>query len=347
MSSQYILPVEKPIIASNTEHGYLLSGVQTNSLSEEWMMSNYVHQVLHGINMAPDMNFYPITNHAACPCIDYLRISRDMVKKKWDSVLDFLFESIEEQYYVIIHLDWFYLPGSALYQSQNYMHPVLIYGFDKELQQLYVGDFNANARFSFYQLSFSDVLKSFECSETGRKMTFVNERYLYINDIILYKNRTSMKYSFNMDIFRKALEDFLDSVNISNVYAQGDYCYFASALFGINSFREAGNMMNMKYREFESIYLNYKVFTVPLERTHLMLKRLAYLKEKKGVLIPDSLVNEFSELYNHYRILLSMVIKCNLLKNNQSMMLKIINNIQSISYEEERLLLLLLKNLST
>lgn len=42
----YELPIDQPIVSSNSEHGYLLSGVQTNKKAWEWIMNNYIHQVL-------------------------------------------------------------------------------------------------------------------------------------------------------------------------------------------------------------------------------------------------------------------------------------------------------------
>ena len=177
MSKCNILPVMEPIIASNTEHGYLLSGVQTNPLSTEWLMNNFMHQVLHGMNLKPDMNFYPITTHTVCPCIDYLRVSKVMVIQKWNSVCDFLIENINNKYYVILHLDWFFISGSSTYQQKNYLHPVLIYGYNRHTQKFMAGDFNQFLKFTFFEIPFYEIEQGFKLRE-GESHLSMNVIYI-------------------------------------------------------------------------------------------------------------------------------------------------------------------------
>ena len=92
----YELPIDQPIVSSNSEHGYLLSGVQTNKKAWEWIMNNYIHQVLVFCQTNYDMDFFPMSNHAICPCIDYQRISKELILEKWSSAVEFLIESISK-----------------------------------------------------------------------------------------------------------------------------------------------------------------------------------------------------------------------------------------------------------
>ncbi len=339
------LLVTEPIVASNTEHGYLLSGVQTNPLSREWLMNNFIHQVLHGINLSPGMNFYPIVNHATCPCIDYLRISRELIKEKWATVIDFLIENIDKEYYTIIHLDWFYVLDSAVYRRAHHRHPLLVYGYNKDMQRFYVGDFDKNLKFKFKEISFKEVEEGFISDENTRRKTFVNERYLYMEDVILYKNRSYMDYKFNIDMLQHSITDYLNSTNVSNVYAQGDYCYFSSAVFGIDSLRTMKRIVKEGFLNIENYRINYKFATVPLERTHLMVERVKYLREIQNIHIEPYLLDKMDKLYFMYDIFKNMVIKYNLLSDKKDILYRIEEKIQSIIEIEEEFYSEFLKNL--
>lgn len=345
MVNKKILLVTNPIIASNTEHGYLLSGVQTNPLSKEWLMNNFIHQVLHGINISPDMNFYPIINHTTCPCIDYLRISKEMINDKWKSIIEFLIYNINTQYYAILNLDWFYIPNSVCYLREHYIHPLLVYGYNKCTQKFYTGDFGQDGKFGFSELCFNDLKHGYKSDRSIRKRTFVNERYLYIDDVILYKNRTYMNYKFNLNMLRVSIENYLNSVNVSNVYAQGDYCYFSSAVFGLDTLRTLNMLIKKNSAEIENYKISYKYVTVPLERTHLMIERLYYLEHTEKINIETALSDEFKELYNMYQVLKNMVIKSRLLQDNVDLIHRIELKLQQVIEKEEKVYSNLLKKL--
>lgn len=344
MINKKILLVTEPIIASNTEHGYLLSGVQTNPLSKEWLMNNFIHQVMHGINMSPDMNFYPIVDHTTCPCIDYLRVSKEMIKERWKSITEFLIDNINKQYYVIVHLDWFYVSNSNMYLDMHYEHPVLVYGYDKCEQKFYIGDFGKSRKFGFSKISFTELEQGFISDNSTRARTFINERYLYIDDVILYRNRATMNYKFDLDMLYNSIEDYLNSTNVSKVYAQGDYAFFSSAVFGLEAIRTMSMIIKKSIAEIEEYSINYKFITVPLERTRLMIERVTYLQQVEKISFKSTMLDEFKELYNMYNVLKNMVIKCNLIQDRTNIACMIELKLQSIVEKEERIYTEFLKN---
>ncbi|MFA9466405.1 MAG: hypothetical protein ACERKN_19255 [Velocimicrobium sp.] len=313
MKDRLKLPVDSPIVASNTEHGYLLSGIQTNKEATRWIMANYINQVCYITRTGLDMNFYPLMNHSLCPCIDYQRISKTLISSKWEDLLEFLFDCINSSYYIMIYLDWFYIPTSRVYGERHLNHPTLVYGYDHTERIFNVADFNKNFKFSFTELSY-DIIKKAIVSQT-EKMPFMNERYFGSEDAILYKNREDYLFDIDKSILKQKFEYYLYSENLSELYNQQDIFYFknSNAIFGIDSLTKICDYLLNKL-EYDNI--NYKLFTVPKERTELMLKRLDYLNNifEKDALV--TLNEKFLNIFNQYKYILNLSIKFNIYNDN-------------------------------
>ena len=306
MKSENILPVVNPVVASNTEHGYLLAGVQTNESSKEWIMGNYMSQIYYSLRMGADMNFYPLMNHPLCPCIDYMRISCKMLEKKWDNIVEFLTEQIQEQYYIHIYLDWYYIEKSKAYGKMHLFHPTLVFGYNNVQRKFYVADFYVNDKFTFSEITYDAVEKA--CISSNEvDMPFMNERYFACLDVILYKNRSDFVYALDLDILKEALVNYLESVNLSKKMNCHDYEYFKTATFGINTIRNVYDLFDKELGQ-----VNYKLFTVPSERTGLMVQRLQYLKEQKNIKIGWDIISRFEEIHEIYKRLIYLAVKYNL-----------------------------------
>lgn len=314
MKKEFVLPVVNPIVASNTEHGYLLAGVQANELSKEWIMGNYISQIHYSLRLGADMNFYPLMNHPLCPCIDYMRISCEMIKRKWDSIVEFLIEQIQEQYYVHIYLDWYYIDKSKAYKKMHFLHPTLVYGYNNEKKIFYTADFYVNDKFTFSQISYAAVKRAY-ISNNKVDVPFINERYFASLDVILFRNRSNFVYALDMDILKEAFVNYLESVNLSKRMNYHDYEYFKTAVFGINAIKGVYDSLD---NELEQV--NYKLFTVPSERTNLMVQRLKYLKEHKNIKISEDMISQFGEINELYKRLIYLAVKYNLKGDRKTIM---------------------------
>ena len=95
----------------------------------------------------------------------------------------------------------------------------------------------------------------------------------------------------------------------------------------------------------ENYKINYKFATVPLERTHLMVERVKYLREIQNIHIEPYLLDKMDKLYFMYDIFKNMVIKYNLLSDKKDILYRIEEKIQSIIEIEEEFYSEFLKNL--
>ncbi|MBS5303556.1 MAG: hypothetical protein KHZ13_06420 [Firmicutes bacterium] len=342
----YELPIDQPIVSSNSEHGYLLSGVQTNKKAWEWIMNNYIHQVLVFCQTNYDMDFFPMSNHAICPCIDYQRISKELILEKWSSAVEFLIESISKENYVYVHLNWYYLKPSSDFKINHHMHPTLIYGFDRNQELFSVGDFYDNGKFTFTQVPFAAVEQAFKNNEQNKKMTFTNIRYNSAYDAILYKNRKESNYDFDKKIFVNAICDYLNSVDISKHYGRGDYFFYQrkyetfSTTFGLKSY----NMLYDFLLSEPLDYVKYKIITVPIERITLMIKRLDFLHKKNMIKNVQELTDKFVAIKIKLEIVKGLIVKFNLTPKHE-LMVKICNLLLVIKDLESNAYTMLLENI--
>lgn len=330
-----ILPVVYPIIASNTEHGYLLSGVLSNSKAWAWVMGNYVNQILYSLRFGLDMNFYPLMNHTHCPCIDYMRISRKLIFHKWDNFIQFISEMIDDEYYIMIFLDRFYIPVSGEYKKVHNWHPSLIYGYDYEKKIIYIADFYLHRKFSFENVSFYFICQAFS-SDQEREMPFINQRYFGSDDAIIYKNRNEFLFKFDINSFKTKCINYLNSTNLSRIYGLSDSYYFGTSIFGLSTMKEVRKLILNQY---DSDEINVKLFTVPKERTNLMLERLKYL-EKNGYIGLNNTVNQkFLEIQKLYNIMMGLVIKYNITNDKRNLekidlYIEQVNDAEEVAFEQ-------------
>lgn len=308
-----LLPVEYPIVSSNSEHGYLLSSIQTNKSAWEWIISNYVHISLYFAPNGYDINFVPMANHANCPCINYQRISNELIKRKWNNIIDFVIESIESGKYVFIHLDWYWLPCSDSFRKKHVWHPTLIYGFDKYHKTLNLADFYTNGKFIFTTEKVENICKAFN-SGIEHEVSYFNKRYNCADSVILYDHILNFKYKFYLELLIDSLCDFLKSTNISMVYDRGDQVYYEgkyknySTVFGINVLTMIAQLFNDEIDR----KINLKLLSVPLEHTNLMLRRIEYL-ETHNYLVDSSMIKcIFKDIQKKMHIAVGLSCKYNI-----------------------------------
>ena len=114
----------------------------------------------------------------------------------------------------------------------------------------------------------------------------------------------------------------------------------------LNSLIKVGEIIKKSYNENNNYIINYKFFTVPLERTSLMLKRLEYLANKQGIKGMEDVYVLFKDIYQLYNVLLSMVIKSNIIDDKSNIIEKICEGIVSVTKNEKLAFEMLLEKLN-
>ncbi len=120
MNYEKILPMNYPVITSYPTHANILSCVTQYEDSMQWFYDYYI-QLFGGRDVSQGcyMDFFAPIPWKSCPWINYQRISRDLIAKKWDSITEFFIECINSGYYLFLYLDQFHIPDSGHHQKYH------------------------------------------------------------------------------------------------------------------------------------------------------------------------------------------------------------------------------------
>ncbi|MCE3203129.1 hypothetical protein [Paenibacillus sonchi] len=318
------LPVANPIITSYTGHASLLSVIQNNDESMPWILGNFIQILMYTGENSENSSpfFYRQSDFETCPCIDYQRIGRDIITKKWPNVIEFIIDCIDMGYYISVNLDQFFIKNSPRYQKEHIPHPTFIYGYDCHQEIFNIADFYNYGKFTHCKESFSNIKEAFD--NYHAIFYFHERRFLGADDIFLFKIREEFDYQFSVKEIIIFLEDYLNSRNTCRRMPSYDYYHYSDSrfTFGINIYNVIKNRLETSIHLKE--FIQPKYFYIFWDQKKLMLSRINYLGNHKHLDNTDVLYRDVKELEVLTRTLLNLGLKFNLTKD-----LKIIDRIIS------------------
>lgn len=134
-------------------------------------------------------------------------------------IIDYAVDKINLGYYVVIHVDEYYIPEKRAYKKQHYVHHSLVYGYDNSQRKLKAIGFNSEQMFA--KISFDyDLFR--EAYESGKLHYKGSAPWAETNAIELLRVRDFMQeYPFNLEKFTARLEEYVASKeDFQVVYAQ-------------------------------------------------------------------------------------------------------------------------------
>ena len=134
-----ILPVKYPEITSYPHHANLLSILSNNQEHLAWFYNHYFQLAIResqdkGLDFYKRLDFYigygVFTLIKNCPFIADHGLSIDLIRMKWDHIVDFMIDSINCGYYIYFLIDEFYISAyqNAL-MKQHFFHDIMIFEY--------------------------------------------------------------------------------------------------------------------------------------------------------------------------------------------------------------------------
>ena len=121
----------------------------------------------------------------------------------------FLVEKINNNQYIMICLDEFYLSQKSSFQKTHFVHESLIYAYDDGRKQFKGIGFNKQMSFIKLEFAYTEVLKAFT-SALENYQEFAP--YLVEKGIQLFCPRIENKYCFDINTFIRDLYNFIHSI---------------------------------------------------------------------------------------------------------------------------------------
>ncbi len=212
-------------------------------------------------------------------------------------IVDYVIDKINLGYYVIIHVDEYYMPQKKMYKKQHYVHHSLVYGYDNSSRELKAIGFNADQMFTNFSFDY-DLFK--EAYESGKMYYKKSAPWAETNAVELLRVRDFMTdYPFSVDRFATSLEEYVSAKpDMHVVYAQrfDKYVLESDRLkFGIDIYDEI--IRNLHNLAEGKVTVDYRAIHLLHEHKKSLQTRLKYVASNCVVSERvQELVNEYDKV---------------------------------------------------
>ena len=292
-----VLPIGIPQYATWPDPAYQLAIIASDDNHLPWFYGNFIQLFVGGM---PYPYCPPPTNpwfsgFLNCPFLDVAVLNRALVNNCYGEGFEqFLIDCIDTGHYARLQVDEYYLPTSVCHQVSHNIHPLLVFGFDKSLQEFHVMAHFRRGMFEAHCVGFVD----FTCAYAAM-MDIDDKDYP-----TLYKRRlvAEAESLFDIHAVRQQLNDYLYCRDTSIAFLSKEpsqhrvwglevYDWFKKQIF--------------KGESIGSESLRLHDFRLLWEHKVVMLKRLEYLT-RRGYLVSEALKLNFEEIVrgaDHLRLI--------------------------------------------
>lgn len=278
------LPFVEPPIRFSPSIDYFLSLVSLNiDKTLPWILENYIDVVFNktkGSNyfVMEFLDIYKLWWN--CPFINVSRIPRRIVET--GTIGEFVKTLIDNELYVMLIIDTFYIPEYTTYRKEHLAHEIFIYGYDSEC--LLVSDYFDFLLSKRKKIRFSDLSNGYNFLDRNEKDYLCGIVTFEINkDVILngkpdvqFVNKT---YVLDRMLLKTKIKAFLDSspVVLASYPNEFDPCFGFQS--GFNSFHSLVEVIDE-----DSYYLLRKPLVLLYDHIRIMEIRIEYLLGKESFL---------------------------------------------------------------
>lgn len=276
-----------------------------------WVISNFINPCID--IMLPDHdfeNYYVVYEEFfrqelwySCPFISSSSLKKELLQEQYKKDFSsFVRYAVDRGYYVYVDINRHFIKNYNC--KENFVHNILVYGYDPDKQVINIADYFKNNQFSREICSFKELNDAFKEMKLVKASEFFEE-------INLFKFKGENNYNFNIaEVYNKLL-DFFNGTNLIDKYY---FSYFAyeyrntnNLYFGLNYY-DALKIILKEGKE-----LSPKTLQLLVVHKNIMNERL--LKLKNIGIASDELINENNNILNDTIIIRNILVKEHI-KNN-------------------------------
>lgn len=334
------LQIDVPEIKVYSYIAFPMSIICTKDGAEEWIFSNYIN-VYSRYNAETnffenryDVQFFEDENYY----LNKEMLSHTTFKLFNFSIIEGIISLINNQRYVVIYLDEYYIDFMPNYRKKHIEYEVLIYGYDIDNKYFKCISYGRDQYYKKRVIRFNDFLESFENGEIDNELPLILFSFydrLYrpeykadINYIMHMIQNYIVGKNFFLD--RKKMNK-IDDCN-TNIYGINIFNNFESYIHKLIQMNK-GDLQNVNLIQFYFLYENKK----------LMFERLTFLYKKGFVEEKEKI--RYKDIVDGSKNTLNIAIKYNIIaakKRNtdkgNKLLLQIIAQIGKIRKKERDIL---------
>ena len=311
-----ILPLGTPELKSYPIYGLLTAILATGREDyQEWLFNNFIQlRYLKNDHIVFFEQYRSLLK--SCPYISEEIVSRETMEGKSIDYVDFLKDSINNNKYILLYCDRFYLREFKAFGVYHITHELFVYGYDDDKKHFICMDNNEEGFFSTIFVSYEEMQAAIHIEDS---LSFFRDIHLIRRDEWWGIER-------------------IDENNIKTLF--GEYIHstyrrnmcepFTAVNYGFNIHYDVLDDLKNYMRENK---LDIRSMFVLLEHKELMKKRFLFLSKHTNDLCYWGLSNGYDKLKTKYNFLKLMLLKADIQQTN-SAWLKAISTYQSLIDEE-------------
>lgn len=309
MSRSICLPLTDPIVDVHSLHSFAQSIILTQGQMLNWVYANYIHLFAIPDKTADFIHFATSSRPQDIPNLFLSRLHRDQVNRWFPDIRDFVLDCLEQGYYFSTLVNEFYIPGTSAFQTYDYPHHVMFYGYDAEQDALLAaGYFSSPPKFAKErQVPLALFEKAFKT--VGQDVTSMNGTVELIR--FPYRDRPyGIRPELSPRHLARALEDYVHSrkteVPAIPNFNLGIDLNQSELVFGIGIYRLLTDRLRTQTENGASLHM--KTFQTLLNHKTVMLRRIRHLLDI-GYIEDREAYSRYQDVWKDVRILHNLYLK--------------------------------------
>lgn len=307
------LPLQEPLINCITQDAYLQSIVLCNGGAYPWLMSQFVQVWACDPKIAAGgvfIYFVAPSYWFACPHLYTQEISKETVNVRYDSIVDFLTDSLSLNNYVILPVNRRFIKAYQ-YEGEG-THDLLIHGYDSTKELFYIADF-FEGRFNMRTCSFQEVEDAY-FTDKHNPFSWHNTVRLAVQDEhrLHYDFHLAAFHDFDTRVIAEQLSDYIMGDNSIYRYriCQKNNDSYGHTVGGVRVYDVL--LSYAKERLDQEASLDHRVFYNIWAHKHMMTLRAKFMKDNGIGHDVEAFLASFEEIEKKARLLLNRVLKDNI-----------------------------------
>jgi len=346
-SHSKVLPVSYPPITYFPDTANILSIAMNYSETIPWLMEHFIQiKCWLAIETENDylFDFECVSNRMdICPFVKDHLVPIDMILKKWKNYAEFIVDSINNNYYIFLMVDQYFIPEYNSYNKIHAPHELFIFGYDLEKKSFNIADFFKNNKYNYTQATFEQVTLGCESSvaDYQNKIGWLNDG---IDGIVLLKYADFVNYKFDIWHIINFINDYLLAEDNSSKYCRNSrFKVGSNILYGVKVYDKIIERIKETYEQ-NLTFVDTRMFSLLYDHKTAMKMRIRFLEERNYLTNLSVLSNSYDKIYDLSLILRNLAIKFNI-TNDKNILLKILTNLETIKDLEITILSNLLNEL--
>ena len=164
VSSQRQLTTGTPEVIAYLHHAYPLSVAAAQpAFRDNWLFNNYLQlrcqRGLVGAQAVTEFDFYLLPSHFTSwgGVLRMQQIPPSLLWRARSEILEAIVAAIDQQFYVQVPADEFYVPRRAAHGQRHYVHELMLFGYDRRERTFDILGFDEQLEFGAQRIAFSDL----------------------------------------------------------------------------------------------------------------------------------------------------------------------------------------------